>query len=97
MGVSPEESVVVCPVDPYVNDDYFEALKKLSEQADKGEANLVLMGIEPTYPSEKYGYITERRQEVEYRSDIGSDSKIPDNIYTFSFVDTKLVGYHNIG
>ena len=57
MGVDPEESVVVCPVDPYVNDDYFEALKGLSEQADKGEANLVLMGIEPTYPSEKYGYI----------------------------------------
>lgn len=57
MGVSPEESVVVCPVDPYVEDDYFEALKNLSEQADKGEANLVLMGIEPTYPSEKYGYI----------------------------------------
>ena len=57
MGVSPEESVVVCPVDPYVNDDYFEVLKDMSSQADKGEANLVLMGIEPTYPSEKYGYI----------------------------------------
>ncbi|MCR5557901.1 MAG: cupin domain-containing protein [Butyrivibrio sp.] len=56
-GISPEESVVVCPVDPYVEDDYFEALKALSDQADKGEANLVLMGIEPTYPSEKYGYI----------------------------------------
>ncbi|MGN0423795.1 MAG: sugar phosphate nucleotidyltransferase [Acetatifactor sp.] len=56
-GVDPEESVVVCPVDPYVEEDYFEALKKLSEQADRGEANLVLMGIEPTYPSEKYGYI----------------------------------------
>ncbi|MDO5544260.1 MAG: sugar phosphate nucleotidyltransferase [Eubacteriales bacterium] len=56
-GVDPEESVVVCPVDPYVNEDYFEALKGLSDQADKGEANLVLMGIEPTYPSEKYGYI----------------------------------------
>ena len=49
--------MVVCPVDPYVNDDYFRALKDLSAQADKGEANLVLMGIEPTYPSEKYGYI----------------------------------------
>ena len=59
-GISPEESVVVCPVDPYVEDDYFEALKGLSEQADKGEANLVLMGIEPTYPSEKYGYIIPR-------------------------------------
>ena len=63
MGVSTEESVVVCPVDPYVNDDYFEALKKLSEQADKGEANLVLMGIEPTYPSEKYGYIIPKGKE----------------------------------
>lgn len=57
MGVSPEKSVVVCPVDPYVEDEYFEALIELSNQADKGEANLVLMGIEPTYPSEKYGYI----------------------------------------
>lgn len=56
-GIDPSESVVVCPVDPYVDDSYFEALKKLSDQADKGEANLVLMGIEPTYPSEKYGYI----------------------------------------
>lgn len=57
MGVDPEESVVVCPVDPFVEEDYFHALKGLSDQADKGEANLVLMGIEPTYPSEKYGYI----------------------------------------
>ena len=56
-GVSEEEAVVVCPVDPYVDDAYFDALKKLGEQAKKGEANLVLMGIEPTYPSEKYGYI----------------------------------------
>ena len=55
--IDSEESVVVCPVDPYVEDDYFEALKGLSQQAEKGEANLVLMGIEPTYPSEKYGYI----------------------------------------
>jgi mannose-1-phosphate guanylyltransferase len=57
MGVSKDEAVVVCPVDPYVEEDYFEALKALADQADKGKANLVLMGIEPTYPSEKYGYI----------------------------------------
>ena len=57
LHVGLDESVVVCPVDPYVDDDYFEALKRLSYQADKAEANLVLMGIEPTYPSEKYGYI----------------------------------------
>ena len=62
-GISLEESVVVCPVDPYVDEEYFQALKKLSEQADKGEANLVLMGIEPTYPSEKYGYIIPQSTE----------------------------------
>lgn len=56
-GVGMDEAVVVCPVDPYVNDDYFEALKKLWELAQKDIANLVLMGIDPTYPSEKYGYI----------------------------------------
>lgn len=57
LHVNPSESVVVCPVDPYVEDDYFESLKELSKQADKREANIVLMGIEPTCPSEKYGYI----------------------------------------
>lgn len=54
-GVSDDEPVVVCPVDPYVNTDYFECLKELSDEA--GKANLTLMGIEPTYPSTKYGYI----------------------------------------
>lgn len=57
MGVAENEPVVVCPVDPYVEDDYFQALKQLSDLAEKGDANLTLMGIEPTYPSEKYGYI----------------------------------------
>ncbi len=56
-GIPEEESVVVCPVDPYVNEDYFAALKELGSLAQTGDANLVLMGIEPTYPSEKYGYI----------------------------------------
>ncbi len=56
-GVGLDEPVVVCPVDPYVNNDYFEALKQLSDLAEQGGANLSLMGIEPTYPSEKYGYI----------------------------------------
>ena len=55
--VDPSEAVVVCPVDPYVEQSYFEALKQLSRQAEQSQANLVLMGIEPTYPSEKYGYI----------------------------------------
>ncbi|MDD6483346.1 MAG: sugar phosphate nucleotidyltransferase [Clostridiales bacterium] len=56
-GVSEDEAVLVCPVDPYVEDSYFEALKELFELAQKGCYRLNLMGVEPTYPSEKYGYI----------------------------------------
>ena len=56
-GIKEEEAVVVCPVDPYVENDYFEAIGKLGELAETEDANLVLMGIEPTYPSAKYGYI----------------------------------------
>lgn len=55
--VGREEAVVVCPVDPYVDNSYYEAVKHLAELATKGDANLTLMGIEPVYPSEKYGYI----------------------------------------
>lgn len=63
-GLSEEEAVVVCPVDPYVNEDYFVALEHLQQLAKKGEANLVLMGIEPTYPSEKYGYIIPASNDI---------------------------------
>ncbi len=60
-GIKDDETVIVCPVDPYVEADYFKCLKELSDEADK--ANLTLMGIEPTYPSEKYGYIIPKNEE----------------------------------
>lgn len=56
-GISEDDVVVVCPVDPFVKDDYFVALKRLSDLARTGNSNLTLMGIAPTYPSDKYGYI----------------------------------------
>ena len=84
LGVSENEAVVVCPVDPYVEDDYFAALKALGEQADKGEANLVLMGIEPTYPSEKYGYIIpESKDEV---SSVSTFKEKPDTKTAESYI-----------
>ena len=63
LDVDKNEAVVVCPVDPYVEEDYFECLKRLSDEVDKTDktasdkAGLVLMGIQPTYPATKYGYI----------------------------------------
>lgn len=49
--------VIVCPVDPYVDSQYFNELQKLEEVSLNNNGNIVLMGIEPSYPSEKYGYI----------------------------------------
>lgn len=57
-SVPPDEAVAVCPADPYVAPDYFRAVTELLAEAEReGAARLLLMGVEPTYPSEKYGYI----------------------------------------
>lgn len=75
-GVSLDEAVVVCPVDPYVDESYFHALHRLAELAQQDTARLVLMGIEPTYPSEKYGYIMP--QTTESVSAVDSFKEKPD-------------------
>ncbi len=62
-NIPENEAVVVCPVDPYVEGSYFRCVAELFETARKNESNLVLMGIEPTYPSEKYGYIIPEKNE----------------------------------
>lgn len=51
------ETVVVLPVDPYVESDFFNTLHSLDRAVQDGAADIVLMGVQPTYPSEKYGYI----------------------------------------
>ena len=63
LGISAEEAVVICPVDPYVDNEYFASLKELSKIAQQ-EEELVLLGITPTYPSEKYGYIIPETDET---------------------------------
>lgn len=57
LHIADNEVVAVCPVDPYVDNTYYEAVVGLEELVKSGNSNLTLMGIEPTYPSEKYGYI----------------------------------------
>ncbi len=59
-----EETVIVLPVDPYVDVAYFECFRKMDEEVQKGTADMVLMGITPSYPSEKYGYILQGEQGV---------------------------------
>ena len=84
-GVQEEEAVVICPVDPYVNEDYFEAIRELWTLAQQGEANLTLMGIDPTYPSEKYGYIMPVDQNK--RSRVSGFKEKPDAATAQKYID----------
>jgi mannose-1-phosphate guanylyltransferase len=52
-----DEVIGVLPVDSFVEDHFFETIKELEHGLQKSGADLALLGVTPTYPSEKYGYI----------------------------------------
>lgn len=56
-GVGLNEVIAVLPVDPFVEESFFHKVKQLEAVLEKSEADLALIGVKPTYPSEKYGYI----------------------------------------
>lgn len=56
-GADPGDPVIVLPIDSYVENGYYLGLAKAAEAVRSDVAELVLLGVEPTYPSEKYGYI----------------------------------------
>ncbi len=63
--VSPDEIVTVLPVDPFVDDRFFQRIKDLEDVLITSEADLALVGVAPTYPSEKYGYIVPESTQEE--------------------------------
>lgn len=64
LHVDKNEVVAVCPVDPYVDDSFYEAVAGLEKYVQGGPANLTLMGIEPNVPSDKYGYIIPKETSI---------------------------------
>lgn len=84
-GVSENETVIVCPVDPYVRDDYFRKLFELGRSVETGDSNLYLMGVKPTYPSEKYGYIIPKDRAS--LSDVLSFKEKPDAVTAQNYIE----------
>ena len=56
-GCTDDEVVVIMPCDPFTEAGYFETIGRMVRCVEADVAELVLMGITPTYPSEKYGYV----------------------------------------
>lgn len=52
-----DEVVVIMPCDPFTETEYFKTIGRMEECVKANVADLVLMGIKPTYPSAKYGYV----------------------------------------
>lgn len=53
-------------IDSYTEDSYFSAIRKMAEAVSDNAANIVLMGIVPTGPYGKFGYIVpEKKSEGE--------------------------------
>lgn len=59
-----DEIVVVMPCDVYTESRYFATIGKMVETVKNNVADLVLMGIAPTYPSEKFGYVVPKKAET---------------------------------
>jgi mannose-1-phosphate guanylyltransferase len=57
LNSDPNEVIVVLPVDPYVEQQFFDKVIELEKILEESGANIALMGVQPTFPSEKYGYI----------------------------------------
>lgn len=64
-GIKKEEPVIVLPVDPFVELHYFYTLMKMEQAVKDGQADMILMGIEPTEPSSRYGYIIPEKKAVD--------------------------------
>lgn len=62
-GTSPDEPVIVMPCDSYTEAAYFHTIADMAKAVENNAADLVLMGICPTYPSAKYGYIVPEQKE----------------------------------
>ncbi len=56
-SVDENETIIVCPVDPFVDDSYYDTFNELERIVSSEKSKLTLLGIEPSCPSEKYGYI----------------------------------------
>ena len=56
-GASDGDPVIVMPIDTFADQSYYDQVTKVATEVTKGISDLVLLGVKPTHPSEKYGYI----------------------------------------
>ncbi|WP_158602248.1 sugar phosphate nucleotidyltransferase [Cohnella endophytica] len=57
VGANPDETVIVLPVDAYTEPSFYDLLTDLDRLIAADKARIGLIGVKPTHPSEKFGYV----------------------------------------
>lgn len=58
VGLHPDETIVMLPVDAFADESFYDKIEELDQLVRQSFGKLALIGIRPTFPSEKYGYIS---------------------------------------
>ena len=77
-GASDDDPVVVMPIDTFADQAYYDKIPQLAKAITASNKDLILLGVEPTYPSEKYGYILPAESEKDGVKDVLSFREKPD-------------------
>ncbi|MFJ5714002.1 sugar phosphate nucleotidyltransferase [Neobacillus sp. NPDC093127] len=79
MGVNRNEVIIVMPVDPFVENQFFHKVKELENIILQSSMDIALIGVNPAYTSTKYGYIipdtADKEPEQEYLKVTGFKEK----------------------
>ena len=81
------EVVAILPVDPYVQESFFESIKALENVINHSKAELALIGVKPTYPSAKYGYIIPKDEKQNQYFQVNSFTEKPAEEQAYELIE----------
>ncbi|QHS23492.1 cupin domain-containing protein [Virgibacillus sp. MSP4-1] len=93
-GANLNDVVSVLPVDSFVENRFFDRVKSLEKAIIESDANIALMGVTPTFPSEKYGYIVPERPKSNEDKDyvyVNSFKEKPDKNTAKSLIENNAL------
>lgn len=96
MHASDDDVIAILPVDPYTESKYFSVVKSLEQNLLKSGADIAIMGVVPTEPSTKFGYvITEEKAQGAGYSRVRTFKEKPD--YDTAEKLVQMGAYWNCG
>lgn len=74
----PEDIICIAPADMFADDDFFRQFHQFEAILADSEAELLLLGTSPSYPSEQYGYIVPVQEDAGGYARVLSFAEKPD-------------------